>query len=82
MSVCIVKPYVLQQWVMGGEGGRREEFESVQLFSMPRIKKKNPQNHFVLRNQNLENEIFNKIAWLTRNQLEKLQKLHKITQNL
>ena len=25
---------------------------------------------------------FKKIAWLTRNQLEKLQKLHKITQNL
>ena len=40
MSVCIVKPYVLQQWVMRGEGGRREEFYSVQLFSMPPIKKK------------------------------------------
>ena len=57
MSVCIVKPYVSQQWVMGGEGGRREEFESVLMFSIPRIKEKNPQNHFVLRNQNLEKEI-------------------------
>ena len=40
MSVCIVKPYVLQQQVIGGEERRREEFISVQLFSMPRIKKK------------------------------------------
>ena len=61
MSVCIVKPYVLQQWVMGGEGGRREEFESVQLFSMPRIKKKNPQNHFVLRNQNKKRNFLTKL---------------------
>ena len=40
MSVCIVKPYVLQQQVIGREERRREEFISVQLFSMPRIKKK------------------------------------------
>ena len=40
MSVCIVKPYVLQQQVIEGEERRREEFISVQLFSMPRIKKK------------------------------------------
>ena len=39
MSVCIVKPYVLQQQVIGREERRREEFISVQLFSMPRIKK-------------------------------------------
>ena len=37
-SVCVVKLYVLQQWVIGGEGGSREEFWSVQLFSMLRIK--------------------------------------------
>ena len=40
MSVCIVKPYVLQQQVIGREERRREEFISVKLFSMPRIKKK------------------------------------------
>ena len=40
MSVCIVKPYVLQQQVIGREERRREEFISVQLFPMPRIKKK------------------------------------------
>ena len=38
MSVCIVKPYVLQQQVIGREERRREEFISVQLFPMPRIK--------------------------------------------
>ena len=36
MSVWIVKPHVSQQWAMGGEGGRRKEFQSVLMFSMPR----------------------------------------------
>ena len=53
MSFHIVKPYVLQQQVIGGEEGRREEFKSVQLFSMPPTKKRNPQTHFVLRNSSL-----------------------------
>ena len=82
MSVCIVKPYVSQQWVMGGEGGRREEFESVQLFSMPRIKKKKPSKSFCSTKPKLGKGYFNKIAWLKRNQSEKLQKLHKITKNV
>ena len=37
-SVCIVKLCVLQQGVIGGEGGSREEFWSIPLFSMLRIK--------------------------------------------
>ena len=41
MSVCIVKPYVLQEWVIGGEGRRREEFWGVQLLSVLYIKNPN-----------------------------------------
>ena len=71
---------------MGGEGGRREEFQSVLMFSMPRIKKKNSQNHFVLRNQNLEKEILTKLLGSREinkkncKNCTKLQKMSKLFQ--
>ena len=36
--LCFIKPFVSWQLLIGGEGGNREEFWSVQLFSMLRIK--------------------------------------------
>ena len=45
-------------------------------------KGKKPSKSFCSTKPKLGKGNFNKIAWLTRNQLEKLQKLHKITKNV
>ena len=45
-------------------------------------KEKKPSKSFCSTKPKQKEELFNKIAWLTRNQLEKLQKLHKITKNV
>ena len=45
-------------------------------------KEKKPSKSFCSTKPKLGKGNFNKVAWLKRNQLEKLQKLHKITENV